>query len=746
MGYFHSSAGDVNGDGLADLIVGEYAADPAGRTNGGRSNVIFGKTDSSSIGLSDIAAGTAGFVINGECGEDFAGFVSSAGDVNGDGLADLIVAAPTADPAGITNSGRSYVIFGKTDLTGVELSNIAAGDGGFVINGKYSEDRSGTAVSSAGDVNGDGLADLFIKGTSSTYVIFGKTDTNSIDLSTMATDHTGFEITSDFTKPGDRIASLSSAGDVNGDGLADLIASQGVWYTDGNSAHVNGSSYIIFGKTDSASVAVSNLAAESRGFIIKGPSDYLSETVSSAGDLNGDGLADLFVAAGDQGRGYVIFGKTDSAEIDLSDVDDGVGGFAIHGVTDSMSSAHDVNGDGLQDLIMQTALGASMSSGRSVVVFGQQAFAEAVDQFGTTGNDILTSSSASQTLIGNLGNDTLIGGGGADVLYGGAGNDVFVLNSDNLAKLAAGVTDGQLARLDGGSGRDTIKIDGSGLVLDLTVIANVAASNPGGGSRIDSIEKIDLTGSGDNTVKLGVRDVQDMSGMNLWNSDGNASSVDALHQLMVKGNFGDKVVLDDYSDWTKSSSSFVSPDDSQTYDIWTHAAGRAQLLVHRDVEVVDPDAAPRTVVFYDLVSGISSVADNGRIFDADTSYDIYIMVHYKSASINLGTGQKWSGGQNLGADDRILLVGNMIGDKIYASSSQAVGVAWTSMDGAIYWVGGFSIAAKLYDSGKFSRTFKTSNTFRDVTELWTGGAWNAVPHYGFRDTAFSVRDQVFGGG
>jgi hypothetical protein len=88
--------------------------------------------------------------------------VSSAGDVNGDGLDDLIVGANTASPSGKTKAGKSYVVFGKQGTDPIELSVITAGKGGFVINGELVRDFSGCSVSSAGDVNGDGLDDLII--------------------------------------------------------------------------------------------------------------------------------------------------------------------------------------------------------------------------------------------------------------------------------------------------------------------------------------------------------------------------------------------------------------------------------------------------------------------------------------------------------------------------------------------------------------------------------------------------------
>jgi hypothetical protein len=153
---------------------------------------VFGTADTDVIELSSVASGTGGFVINGEKAEDYSGIsVSSAGDVNGDGLSDLIVGAYGADIIGI-NEGKSYVVFGKSNTNAVDLSSIAAGTGGFVINGESNGDYSGSAVSSAGDVNGDGLDDLIVgtfwadsfRGRS--YVIFGKTNTEAVNLANIS--------------------------------------------------------------------------------------------------------------------------------------------------------------------------------------------------------------------------------------------------------------------------------------------------------------------------------------------------------------------------------------------------------------------------------------------------------------------------------------------------------------------------------------------------------------------------------
>ena len=113
--------------------------------------------------LSDLD-GTNGFVLNGIGAFDFSGrSVSSAGDVNGDGIDDLIIGAFGADPNG-ENSGESYVVFGGAGVGGTGIIELSALDGtnGFVLNGIDAGDFSGRSVSSAGDVNGDGVDDLII--------------------------------------------------------------------------------------------------------------------------------------------------------------------------------------------------------------------------------------------------------------------------------------------------------------------------------------------------------------------------------------------------------------------------------------------------------------------------------------------------------------------------------------------------------------------------------------------------------
>ena len=109
-----SAAGDINGDGIGDLIVGAWGADPNGSYSGS-SYVVFGQSTpfAATLALSSLT-GSNGFRLDGVAASDFSGrSVSAAGDINGDGIGDLIVGAFGADPNGNTSSGSSYVVFGR---------------------------------------------------------------------------------------------------------------------------------------------------------------------------------------------------------------------------------------------------------------------------------------------------------------------------------------------------------------------------------------------------------------------------------------------------------------------------------------------------------------------------------------------------------------------------------------------------------------------------------------------------------
>ncbi|MES2264890.1 MAG: Ig-like domain-containing protein [Pseudomonadota bacterium] len=595
-----SAAGDINGDGYADLIVGAYKADLNG-SDSGASYVVFGKASgfNSTIALSSLN-GSTGFRLDGAgTGDNFGQSVSAAGDVNGDGYADLIVGANAANPHS-NDSGSSYVVFGKASgfSSTIALSSLD-GSTGFRLDGAAQEDHAGLSVSAAGDVNGDGYADLIIGAyatdnggddSGSGYVVFGKASgfSSTIDLSSLD-GTTGFRldgVAHDFSG-----SSVSTAGDINRDGYADLIVSA---YRADPHGSDSGSSYVVFGKASgfTSTLDLSTLNGTT-GFRLDGAatSDNAGNSVSAAGDINGDGYADLIVGAiladnagNDAGASYVVFGKASgfTSSIDLSSLD-GTTGFRLDGAAAgdnagrSVSAAGDVNGDGYDDLIVGAsgADNGGSETGSSYVMFGKASgFTSTLalsSLDGTTGfrldgaaagDNAGRSVSAAGDVNGDGYADLIVGAyatdnGGTDsgsgyVVFGGnftgavtyAGTSaVDTLNGTSAAERFVGGIGNDM--LTGGGGADVLY---GGAGDDIITVSDLTFQRIDGGAgsdtlalagagigldlanlrnRIAGIETIDLTGSGNNTLTLTVLDVLNLS--------------DTSNRLVINGNAGDSV-------------------------------------------------------------------------------------------------------------------------------------------------------------------------------------------------------------
>ena len=378
-----SGAGDVNNDGIDDILIGApYASNKAGQCY-----IVFGSKSpwSATINLADLNGGN-GFVINGINANDNSGYaVSGISDVNADGIDDILIGA-----WGVNNStGQSYVLFGSKNPwpQTINLSDLD-GTNGVTINGINGNDYSGWSVSGAGDVNADGIADFLIgafaanAAAGQSYLIFGSKNAwpATINLSDLD-GNIGFVINGINEHDGSG-SSVSRAGDVNADGVDDiLIGAPGA----NNQA---GQSYILFGSRNSWPSAI-NLSSlnGNNGFIINGvnANDSSGSAVSEAGDVNADGIADFLIGAPGQtfpnqaqGNSYVIFGSNASwaANFYLYTLN-GNNGFAINGINSidncgfSVSGLEDVNGDGIDDVIIGSP-NAINYIGQGYVIFGQR--------------------------------------------------------------------------------------------------------------------------------------------------------------------------------------------------------------------------------------------------------------------------------------------------------------------------------------------------------------------------------------
>ncbi len=370
-GFAVSDAGDVNGDGIDDILIGAYGNDVISE-NAGKTYLVFGNSSGFQYDFS-LSQADASFVGEGE--GDWSGYaVAGGGDVNGDGFDDILIGARYNNQAG-TQAGKTYLIFGKNTDWDQNMS-LSYSDASYL--GEFPEDFSGSSLSIAGDVNGDGFDDILIASPGNdhggnmagkTYLIYGKETGWIWDEYLHQADAT-FYGKANFDVSG---SSVSISGDVNGDGFDDIIIGSG----NGQEA------YIMFGST-SGLMKDTNLSNADASLVGEPDSGRAGRSISTGGDVNNDGFDDILIGAdlnseGGPGFGqsYLVLGRDHGWSRGLS-LSNSTASFIGEAQNDNsgavVSIAGDVNGDGFDDILIgafNNDEGGS-SSGQAYLFFGKR--------------------------------------------------------------------------------------------------------------------------------------------------------------------------------------------------------------------------------------------------------------------------------------------------------------------------------------------------------------------------------------
>ncbi len=347
MGYSVASAGDVNGDGYGDVIVGArgYSNPDADE---GAAFVWHGSA--SGLGASGTPANADWSAEGAQAGAYFGFSVASAGDVNGDGYGDVIVGAPFWDD-GQTDEGGAFVWHGSASGLGAD-STPAKAD--WLAEANQSGARFGAAVSSAGDVNGDGAGDVLVGAYAYDTPASNAGAAFAWHGSSSGLGSSGTPANADWSFENSEAGayfgfSVAAAGDVNGDAYGDVLVGA---YLEDTAPHVDsGRAYAFHG-------SASGLAAHPGfNYGTTQAGGWFGFSVAGAGDVNGDGYADALVGAphydstvADSGLADLFLGS--AAGLSFGDGWSARGSAAGDNFGRSVAGAGDVNGDGYADLLV----------------------------------------------------------------------------------------------------------------------------------------------------------------------------------------------------------------------------------------------------------------------------------------------------------------------------------------------------------------------------------------------------------
>lgn len=359
IGYALAGAGDVNGDGFDDFLIGTFHNDVRGLDAGaaylflGHAYLKWGLNDS-------VLSADARFL--GQKAYDAAGYsVACNGDLNGDGFDDMLIGAPAGNDRVPWMSGRVYIIFGKEQADwGKEFLLYDSADA--MYEGDGLQDLAGLSVAYIGDINNDGYDDFLVgapykdvkyEDAGMAYLILGRSN-NWLQLDYLTNADASFKYEMEGSNVGYSVAGI---GDVNNDGIPDFaIGAIG-------RSHI----FVIYGRTNVSWGKNFDLA--NADLILYGTYRYTNEgvgwKVAGGGDLNGDGISDLIVSAiydsekeFQAGKVYVLFGRTGGWETQEIALKDGDASFAGEQTTDhagwGLAMAGDVDDDGFDDFLIGT--------------------------------------------------------------------------------------------------------------------------------------------------------------------------------------------------------------------------------------------------------------------------------------------------------------------------------------------------------------------------------------------------------